>query len=81
VKNLNLSNQAVNYMPDYCPIGDALAVTMSVITDTDSVVTDKMTAFFSTYGKQFSQTQVTASGNTIICTANEGVRIPININL
>jgi hypothetical protein len=69
--SLNLRNQALDYMPDYCPIGDDLAVSISVIADTDSAVTNKVTAFFSIYNKQFSQPQTTARGNTIVCTTND----------
>jgi hypothetical protein len=68
---LNLSNQALNYNPDYCPIDDSLAVLLSVIVDTDNVVTDRVTAVFSIYGKQFNLPQITAAGNQIVCMTND----------
>ncbi|MDR1129945.1 MAG: hypothetical protein LBK96_03075 [Prevotellaceae bacterium] len=68
---LNLSNQALSYMPDYCPIGDDLDIIMTVVVDTGGAVTDKVTAFFSIYDKQFGASHHTAIGNTVVCTTND----------
>ncbi|MDR1341616.1 MAG: hypothetical protein LBK58_16435 [Prevotellaceae bacterium] len=70
-ENPRLLNQPVNYMPDYCPIGDDLDVIMIAMVDTDGTVNDKVTAFFSIYDRQFDTPQHTAKGNTVVCTTND----------
>jgi hypothetical protein len=71
VENLNLSNQALNYDPESCVIGDDFAVSISVIIDTNGVLTDAVNAYFAIYDKQFDAPQTTAKCNRIICTTND----------